>query len=77
MAFIFLSYRREDSIAYAGRLHDRLAEHFGAQNVFMDVDTLETGVDFVDILQQAVAFPRSPRYACTGTPSATARVFSP
>ena len=44
---IFINYRREDSIGTAGRLHDRLAETFGQQNLFMDVDGIPAGVDFV------------------------------
>lgn len=55
MPRIFISYRREDSIANAGRLYDRLAAQFGKTNVFMDVDTLQPGVDFVEVLQQTVA----------------------
>jgi hypothetical protein len=31
---IFINYRRDDSIAIAGRLHDRLAEAFGRDNLF-------------------------------------------
>ena len=46
MAGIFISYRREDSAAYAGRLYDRLAAHFGADRVFMDVDDILPGADF-------------------------------
>jgi hypothetical protein len=44
---IFLSYRRQESMHVAGRLYDRLAGHFGTPRVFMDVDTIEPGVDFV------------------------------
>jgi len=55
MARIFISYRHEDSFAYAGRIYDRLTSQFGAANVFMDVDTLKPGVDFVEVLEQAVA----------------------
>ena len=54
MPRVFISYWREDTIAYAGRIYDRLAPHFGAANVFMDVDTLEPGVDFVHVLQRMV-----------------------
>ena len=46
---ILISYRREDSIAYAGRLYDRLQAQFGKQQVFMDIDTLKPGEDFVDV----------------------------
>lgn len=38
---IFISYRREDSIAYAGRLYDHLSAHFGAEQVFMDIGQIE------------------------------------
>ena len=31
---IFINYRRNDSIATAGRLHDRLVEAFGGDNLF-------------------------------------------
>ncbi|MGH2829468.1 MAG: toll/interleukin-1 receptor domain-containing protein, partial [Actinomycetota bacterium] len=51
---IFISYRREDSAGHAGRLYDRLASHFGHDNVFMDVDTLDPGVDFVDVVDRSV-----------------------
>ena len=35
---IFVSYRRIDSLAYAGRLFDRLSDHFGHERVFMDIE---------------------------------------
>ena len=53
-ARIFISYRRGDSSAHAGRLSDRLAAEFGDQHVFMDVDTIEPGADFVDYIDEAV-----------------------
>jgi TIR domain len=46
MSGIFISYRREDSAPYAGRLYDRLCTHFGADQVFMDVDDIPPGADF-------------------------------
>ena len=52
---ILISYRRDDSSAYAGRLYDGLAEHFGDQQVFMDITTLQPGVDFVAEIERAVA----------------------
>ncbi|MDO9135743.1 toll/interleukin-1 receptor domain-containing protein [Hydrogenophaga sp.] len=51
---IFISYRRDDSAGYAGRLYDRLAAHFGADQVFMDVAGIELGTDFVTAIEQAV-----------------------
>jgi DNA segregation ATPase FtsK/SpoIIIE-like protein len=52
---IFINYRRDDSISTAGRLHDRLAQTFGRKNLFMDVDHVPAGVDFVDYLHNQVA----------------------
>ena len=54
MSGIFISYRREDSIAYAGRLFDRLADRFGEERIFMDIDTMKVGLDFVEQIQNAV-----------------------
>jgi hypothetical protein len=55
MARIFISYRREDSSAAAGRLHDRLQDHYGRDNVFMDVDNIEPGLDFIEVIERTVA----------------------
>lgn len=38
---IFISYRRQDSAGYAGRLFDRLSNRFGQPNIFMDIDAIE------------------------------------
>jgi hypothetical protein len=38
MGGIFISYRREDSGPYTGRLRDTLSRHFGAEQVFRDID---------------------------------------
>jgi TIR domain len=54
-AKVFLSYRREDSAGYAGRVQDRLAQEFGRDLLFMDVDTVPLGVNFVTILHNEVA----------------------
>jgi TIR domain-containing protein/PASTA domain-containing protein/papain like protease len=54
MATIFISYRRSDSAGQAGRLYDHLGERFGADNVFMDVDTIDLGHDFKPALREAV-----------------------
>jgi formylglycine-generating enzyme required for sulfatase activity len=47
---IFISYRRDDSAGHAGRVHDRLAREFGRDLLFMDVDAVALGVDFVEVL---------------------------
>ncbi len=38
----------------AGRLFDRLSERFGESNVFMDVDSIEPGIDFSQAIERAV-----------------------
>jgi hypothetical protein len=52
---IFISYRRQDTAAYAGRIYDRLAAKYGEHNVFMDIDRIEPGQDFVDAINHSVA----------------------
>jgi hypothetical protein len=54
MSEIFICYRRTDSEGYAGRLHDRLQDHFGARAVFVDVDNLHPGVDFEAVIQRTL-----------------------
>ena len=54
MKGLFISYRRVDAAGHAGRLFDRLAAHFGKDAVFMDVEGIEAGVDFVEVIEQAV-----------------------
>src|SRR5436190_1612320 len=53
-AKVFITYRREDSAAQAGRLYDAMVVRFGEGNVFMDVD-MAPGVDFVKRIHEAVA----------------------
>ncbi len=55
MPRIFISYRRDDSAAHAVRLYDRLEGHFGQDKVFMDIDAIRPGMDFVEAVQQAIA----------------------
>ena len=52
---IFVNYRRDDSIGMAGRLHDRLTQTFGPDKIFMDVDNIPVGEDFVAHLNNQVA----------------------
>ncbi len=51
---IFLNYRREDAADAAGRLSDALTAHFGPGHVFMDIDAIEPGVDFEEVVNEAV-----------------------
>jgi hypothetical protein len=46
MSRILISYRRADSAAIAGRIGDRLVACYGADTVFMDIDTIPFGTDF-------------------------------
>ncbi|MCA0457659.1 MAG: TIR domain-containing protein [Chloroflexi bacterium] len=55
MTRIFINYRRQDSEGYVGRLYDHLTQHFTPQDIFMDVDSIPPGVDFVQALEDAVA----------------------
>ena len=52
---IFINYRRDDAGGTAGRLYDRLAQAFGRANLFMDVDHIPAGVDFIEYLNGQVA----------------------
>ncbi|MGZ5205782.1 MAG: toll/interleukin-1 receptor domain-containing protein [Caldimonas sp.] len=54
MAEIFLSYRRQDSQSAAGRLADRLTEHFAPARVFRDHDSIAAGDDFVESIRRSV-----------------------
>ena len=51
---VFVSYRRDDAAAYAGRLYDALAASFGAGNVFMDVDAICLGSDYRESIDGAL-----------------------
>jgi TIR domain len=52
---IFLSYRREDSEGETGRLCDRLVKDLGKESVFVDVDSIPLGHNFVEHLTAEVA----------------------
>jgi flagellar biosynthesis GTPase FlhF len=54
-AKLFISYRRDDSAGYAGRVHDRLEREYGSDLLFMDVDSIPLGVNFIKVLQEEVA----------------------
>jgi PQQ-like domain/TIR domain len=51
---IFMSYRREDTAYPAGWLYERLASHFGRNQVFKDIDSIDLGDDFVEVITTAV-----------------------
>jgi len=55
MSRIFINYRRQDTEGYVGRLYDHLTQHFERGDIFMDVDSISPGADFVKTLEDAVA----------------------
>lgn len=54
MGGIFISYRHDDSGPYAGRLRDTLSNHFGASQVFRDIDQIAPGARFPRVIEVAV-----------------------
>ena len=54
MANIIISYRRLDSAAIAGRLRDPLAQYYGTDAIFIDIDSIPLGIDFRQQIQEAV-----------------------
>src|SRR5271166_4986835 len=52
---IFISYRREESHWSARSLHDRLSMSFDWNQIFMDIDAIALGEDFVKAIETTVA----------------------
>jgi TIR domain len=55
MVKVFISYRRDDSADFAGRIFDRLEREFRREELFLDVDRIPAGEDFGHILECGVA----------------------
>jgi hypothetical protein len=51
---IFISYRRDDSSAWARLVYDRLSQYFSESEIFIDVDAIKPGVDFVEAIEASV-----------------------
>jgi tetratricopeptide (TPR) repeat protein len=51
---VFISYRREETAYPAGWLFDRLSDRFGHGQIFKDVDSIQLGDDFVEVINSAV-----------------------
>jgi hypothetical protein len=51
---VFVSYRRRDAAAHAGRLTDALVRRFGPRAVFQDVAAIAPGEDFDDAIDRAL-----------------------
>lgn len=51
---VFISYRREETAYAAGWLFDRLVERLGRGQIFKDIDSIQLGDDWVDVIDAAV-----------------------
>ena len=52
---VFISYRREETAYAAGWLFDRLVDRFGRGQNYKDIDSIQLGDDFVEVITTAVA----------------------
>jgi TIR domain len=52
---LFVCYRRADTASEAGRLKDAIASAYGPQAVFIDIEGLRLGTDFVKAIEEQVA----------------------
>jgi formylglycine-generating enzyme required for sulfatase activity len=52
---IFINYRRGDDPGFAQALLGRLEQVFPSEQIFMDVDSIEPGLDFARVLEEQVA----------------------
>jgi TIR domain len=51
---VFISYRREETAYAAGWLFHRLVDRFGRGQIFKDIDSIQLGDDFVEVITAAV-----------------------
>jgi len=49
---IFVNYRRDDSASHALNVAQYMERAFGARNVFIDVDSIQIGQNFEDVLEE-------------------------
>jgi hypothetical protein len=83
MAGVFLSYRRNDSGGWAGRLRDHLVVRYGAERVWQDVEDLTAGSDYLpQILENiaeadAVLIIIGPHWLDERSPDGTVRLADP
>jgi hypothetical protein len=50
---VFISYRRDDSAGHTRALATQLKETFGADRIFLDVDDIRGGENFIQTIEQA------------------------
>jgi TPR repeat protein len=51
---VFICYRREESAFAARAIHDRIVQRLERENVFLDVDNIDLGVDWFNVLNERV-----------------------
>lgn len=51
---LFISYRRSDARGIAGRLSDTLGVYFGDDRVFRDIESIEGGADFGNVIEESL-----------------------
>ena len=51
---LFICYRRDDASDAAGRLRDHLAVQYSSEGVFMDIDSVPLGIDFVEHVTEQI-----------------------
>ena len=80
---IFTNYRRGDDPGNTGRLFDRLQETFAPEQLFIDVDNIPPGLDFIRVLEEQVSqcdallVVIGPRWLDAADPQGKRRLDSP
>ena len=83
MTTVFISYRRNDTSANAGRLSDWLKRQFGAANVFLDTEKIAPGETFPRVLEERLAASDvllaviGPRWASISDAAGNRRIADP
>lgn len=54
MRRIFICYRRDDTAGHAGRLYDNLRTHFGDDQVFIDINAIDPGVEYPKLIDRTL-----------------------
>jgi hypothetical protein len=80
---LLISYRRDDSAPWAGRLRDALRSAFGSGNVFLDFDSIPSGASFAERISTAISGADAvlvligPRWLDVRTPDGARRLDDP
>lgn len=52
---VFISYRRADSQYITDRIYDRLNRHFSTNDIFMDIISIDLGVNFAEVIRRSLS----------------------